>query len=248
MRKRSLVLLTGVFVLVASLVVGPSATAKSEGVSAGTVVIVHDQEPGILNNYLSEGNGYTVSLVMNPILAGGVYWSTTRSNSSRSCSRPSPSCSRRSRSRPPRRTSRPPDGATAGRSRARTSWPRTGRVMNPNWDITSREGWQDIAKIQAKGKSFTVTFKPKRAYAAWELILGASPLPAHKVAGQDFNKLWSDSIDISSGPFKFQSWQKGTQLYDRQEHGVQGWSASEARSGRLPLHHRRFAVSGAQER
>ena len=37
-------------------------------------------------------------------------------------------------------------------------------------------------------------------------------MPAHKVAGQDFNKLWSDSIDISSGPFKFQSWQKGTQL------------------------------------
>ena len=37
-------------------------------------------------------------------------------------------------------------------------------------------------------------------------------MPAHKVAGQDFNKLWSDSIDISSGPFKFGSWQKGTQL------------------------------------
>ena len=32
------------------------------------------------------------------------------------------------------------------------------------------------------------------------------------MAGQDFNKLWSDSIDISSGPFKFESWQKGTQL------------------------------------
>ena len=75
MRKRSLLLLTGVIALVASLVVGPSATAKSEGVSAGTVVIVHDQEPGILNNFLSEGNGYTVSMVMNTILAGGVYYS-----------------------------------------------------------------------------------------------------------------------------------------------------------------------------
>ena len=68
MRKRSLLLLTGVIVLVASLVVGPSATAKSEGASAGTVTIIHDQEPGILNPFLSEGNGYTVSLALNKIL------------------------------------------------------------------------------------------------------------------------------------------------------------------------------------
>ncbi len=64
-----------------------------------------------------------------------------------------------------------------------------------------------------KGKCVTVTFKPKRALcgvgrAAW----ATASMPAHKVAGQDFNKLWSDSLDISSGPFKFQSWQKGTQL------------------------------------
>ena len=70
MRKRSLLLLTGLFVLVASLVIGPSATATSEGCSAGTVVIVHDQEPGLLNNFISAGNGYTIALVMNLILAG----------------------------------------------------------------------------------------------------------------------------------------------------------------------------------
>ena len=85
--------------------------------------------------------------------------------------------------------------------------------MNPNWDITSREGWQDIQRIVAKGKAFTVHFKPKRAYAAWDnLIANTTIMPAHKVAGVDFNKLWNDSIDIASGPFKFQSWQQGTQL------------------------------------
>ena len=63
-----------------------------------------------------------------------------------------------------------------------------------------------------KGKTVVVTFKKGRAYAAWDVLLAGSPMPAHKVAGQDFNKLWSDSIDISSGPFKFGSWQKGTQL------------------------------------
>ena len=85
-------------------------------------------------------------------------------------------------------------------------------IMNPAWDITSREGWEDIAKVTVKGKSVTVRFKPKRAYAAWDVLVGSSPMPAHKVAGQDFNKLWADSIDVASGPFRFQSWQKGTQL------------------------------------
>ena len=45
-------------------------------------------------------------------------------------------------------------------------------IMNPNWDIVSRDGWQDIAKVRAKGKSVTVTLKPKRAYAAWDTLIG----------------------------------------------------------------------------
>jgi len=211
MRKRSLLLLTGLIALVGTLVVGPTATATTEGASAGTVVIVHDQEPGILNNFLSEGNGYTVALVMNTILAGGLIYDD------------------KVKLKPyllqslPKLLQKEPLKASVT-YKANAVWsdgkPVTGAdlvatyrtIMNPNWDIVSREGWEDIAKIQAKGKTVTVTFKPKRAYAAWDVLLGTSPMPAHKVAGQDFNKLWADSIDISSGPFKFQSWQKGTQL------------------------------------
>jgi peptide/nickel transport system substrate-binding protein len=211
MRKRSLLLLTGLVALVGSLVIGPAATATTEGASAGTVVIVHDQEPGIINNFLSEGNGYTVSLFMNTILANGLIYDD------------------KVKLRPylleglPKLIKSEPLTASI-KYKANANWsdgkPVTGAdfmatyrtIMNPNWDIVSRDGWQDIAKVQVKGKSVTVTWKPKRAYAAWDVLLGSAPVPAHKVAGQDFNKLWSDSIDISSGPFKFQSWQKGTQL------------------------------------
>ena len=212
MRKASIVFFGGVLAIVASLVVGPAATAKSTGASAGTVVIVHDQEPGgTLNNLISEGNGYTNSLVMNLILAGGVIYDnkvTLKPYLLEAL---------------PKLVQKEPLKASF-KYKANASWsdgkPVTGAdfmalyrtVMNPNWDITSREGFEDIAKIQVKGKSVTVTFKPKRGYAAWDVLLGSSPVPAHKVAGQDFNKLWADSIDISSGPFKFQSWQKGTQL------------------------------------
>jgi hypothetical protein len=69
MRKRSILLLTGAVALVASLIVGPAATAKSERQSAGTVIIGHDQEPVTLNTYITEGNAYTTSLAMNVVLA-----------------------------------------------------------------------------------------------------------------------------------------------------------------------------------
>ena len=74
MRKRSILALGGALAIIASLVVGPAATAGPERASAGTAVIIHDQEPGILNPFLSEGNGYTVALIMNKILnAGTIY-------------------------------------------------------------------------------------------------------------------------------------------------------------------------------
>ena len=69
MRKRSMLLLTGAVALVASLIVGPAATAKSDRQSAGTIIIGHDQEPVTLNFYITEGNAYTTSLAMNPVLA-----------------------------------------------------------------------------------------------------------------------------------------------------------------------------------
>ncbi len=230
MRKRSLLLVMGALVLFTSLVVGPTATATTERASAGTVVIVHDQEPGILNNYLSEGNGYTVSLVMNPILAGGLIYN----DKVKLVPYLLTSVPKLLKAEPLTATATYKPNAiwSDGKPVTGADFVATYRtIMNPNWDITSREGWEDIAKIKVKGKSFTVTFKPKRAYAAWDLILGASPMPAHKVAGQDFNKLWSDSIDISSGPFKFQSWQKGTQLSIDEERCVQGRRSRPSSTG-----------------
>ena len=212
MRKRTLLLLTGVIALVGSFVIGPSATATPKRASAGTVTIIHDQEPGILNPFLSEGNGYTVALALNKILAAGLIYNE------------------KVQAVPELLDGQPkilkanPLTVTATYKKSAV-WsdgkPITGADfvagwktrMNPNWDIVSRSGWEDIASVKVKGKSFTVTFKKGRSFYDWKVgIMGAQVMPAHKVAGQDFNKLWSDSLDIASGPFKFGSWQKGTQL------------------------------------
>jgi peptide/nickel transport system substrate-binding protein len=211
MRKRSILLLGGAVAILASLVVGPAATAGPERASAGTAVIIHDQEPGILNPFLSEGNGYTVALVMNKILnAGLIYNNKVQVTPELLTARP------KILKKEPltvTATLKPTAKWSDGRQITGADFLATYKtIMNPNWDIVSREGWEDIAKIKVQGKKYTVTFKPKRAFYNWEFILGAQLMPAHKVVGQDFNKLWSDSIDISSGAFKFGSWQKGTQL------------------------------------
>ena len=64
--------------------------------------------------------------------------------------------------------------------------------------------------MKCKGKTGIVTFK--KVYADWEALLNGSVWPAKYTAGKDANKLWEDSIPVSDGPWKFQSWQKGTQI------------------------------------
>ena len=71
MRKRSLLLLAGAVAIVASLVVGPAATAGPDKVSAGTVVFIHDQEPPNLRPAWLDNNLYATSLVLNNIWQGG---------------------------------------------------------------------------------------------------------------------------------------------------------------------------------
>jgi peptide/nickel transport system substrate-binding protein len=211
MRKPSIWLLAGATALVASLIVGPAATAKSEAQSAGTVIIGHDQEPVTLNNFITEGNAYTTSLVTNTILANGmIYNQNAKLTPYLFAGKPTllkndPLTVKFSYS--------PNAVWSDGKQVTGADFKATyNTVMNPNWDITSREGWEDIQAINATGKNVTVMFKKGKAYAAWDALIASSPLPAHKVAGQDFNQWGRNSLDISSGPYRFVSWQRGTQL------------------------------------
>ena len=211
MRKRSMLLLTGAVALVASLIVGPAATAKSERQAAGTVIIGHDQEPVTLNFYITEGNAYTTSLAMNPVLASAsVYNQNAKLVPFLVAGAP-----KITRSNPLTVTFsyKPTAKWSDGRQITGADFMATYRtIMNPNYDITSREGWEDIQSIKTSGKKVTVTWKRGKAYAAWDALVATSPMPAHKVAGQNFNDLWRNSIDVASGPFKWQSWQRGTQM------------------------------------
>ena len=69
MSKRSLWLLAGL-VLVASLIVGPGATASPAKTNAGTVVYIHEQEPPNLQGPWVGNNLAATSLVLNNIWYG----------------------------------------------------------------------------------------------------------------------------------------------------------------------------------
>lgn len=212
MRKRSMVLAACALAAVSSLVLGPAATATSERATAGTVVIGADQEPVTLNFYLTEGNSYTTTLAVNPMLAPGMLYDQNAKlvpflfdGGPRILKTNPLTVSFRYKA-----SAKWSDGRQVTGNDFRATY-RT--IMDPRWDIVSREGWEDIASVKAKGKSVTVTWKRGRAYAAWDaLVANTAPMPAHKIAGKNFNDLWRDSLDIASGPFRFVSWQKGTQL------------------------------------
>ena len=211
MRTRSFLLVTVVAAFVASLVVGAPATGHPERIAAGTVAFGHDQEPATLNFYLTEGNSFATSLAIAPVLSGGMIFD----QNAKLVPLLFDGAPRIVRANPLTVTFRYKANAkwSDGRQITGRDFLATYRtIMNPNWDITSREGWEDIAAVRVNGKGATVTFKRGRSFAAWDALVATSPMPAHKVAGRNFNDLWRDSLDIASGPFRFVSWQRGTQL------------------------------------
>ena len=84
---------------------------------------------------------------------------------------------------------------------------------NPANNVISRTGWEDIKSITVSGKgkkTFTIVFKTQ--YADWESLISGGAYAAHIVNGTDMNQMFLNSVPVSSGPWVFDSWQKGVQL------------------------------------
>ena len=90
-------------------------------------------------------------------------------------------------------------------------WKATWRVyVNPQFNVVSREGWKDIRSVTCNGKAGTIVFA--RPFAAWETLASGGVYAAHVIRGKNMNQMFNDGIPVSSGPWKFQSWQRGVQL------------------------------------
>ena len=209
MRTFPLAAVVGAIAVSVALVVGPAATAGSERASAGTVVFIHDQEPPNLNQGFV-GNGlYATSLVVNNIWLGGQIrdsksnWSLRLFKSAPKLVRTNPLTIQVEY----KKEAVWSDGKPVVGADLRATWQ---VYINPQNNVISRVGWEDIRSIKASGKKATIVFK--RPYASWESLVSGGVWAAHVVKGLNMNEAFQNSIPVSAGPWRFQSWQKGTQL------------------------------------
>jgi peptide/nickel transport system substrate-binding protein len=218
MSKRSILLMVSAAALVASLVIGPAATAKSSRQAAGTVVFGHDQEPSTLNPFITEGSNTPTPMAMNPVLgSGGIYNNKAALVPELWDGQP--------------KILKADPLTVTWKYKQSAVWsdgqPVTGQdffvtyktIMNPNFDITDRTGWEDIQSVRAKGKSVTMVFKKGKPVAFWDGIAANQLMPRQQVQpimnstnGADFNNLWLNTMPLASGPYRFANWTKGQTL------------------------------------
>lgn len=212
MRKRSFWLALAALAAVVTMTATGATAGSPNGAlqpaaAGGTVILGADQEPKILNPFLTDGNLYWLSVIVGQVFEGsfeinnkGVYVKEMITDATVT-------------NNPFTVTYKLKPGLKWSDGKAITSadYESTrATIMNPAYDITSRAGYEDIARIQ-RPNALTARVVFKKPFAAWKDLFGAL-IPAHKVSGQNFNNVWANSIDISSGPFKFQRWDKGSQL------------------------------------
>ena len=87
------------------------------------------------------------------------------------------------------------------------------QIVDPKNDLVGRDGYDQITGYTHKGAK-QITFKWKKPYAAWQLLFGGV-YPSKALAGQDFNKIWTNCIcgndgkPVSDGPFMLTNYTKG---------------------------------------
>jgi peptide/nickel transport system substrate-binding protein len=87
------------------------------------------------------------------------------------------------------------------------------QIVDPKNDLVGRDGYDQITGFTHKGAK-QITFKWKKPYAAWQLLFGGV-YPSKALAGEDFNKIWTNCIcgndgkPVSDGPFILTNYTKG---------------------------------------
>ena len=90
-------------------------------------------------------------------------------------------------------------------------------ILNPNTNVTSREGWDKIARVETPDPH-TAIFHMKELYAAFLPTFfttgGANPciLPEHICKGQDPNHGPYSSMPVGTGPFMVTSWERAQRV------------------------------------
>jgi peptide/nickel transport system substrate-binding protein len=186
------------------------------------VIFGQDQEPRVLNGFITEGNLFATTEVTSALFDGGM----TYNNRAQLVPQLLAGQPRVVDTRPftirwrYKANAKWYDGRQITARDFRFTWQtimaREGNTFR--WDIVSRVGWEDIRAVRGNGKVVTVVFS--KPFANWKASIAATgPLPQHALQGENFNQVWRNNVDnpktgnpINNGPYILQSWQRGQQL------------------------------------
>jgi peptide/nickel transport system substrate-binding protein len=186
--------------------------------SGGTVVFGADQEPNLLNTFITGGDHFWAGQITGIVIVGSHVLTPSFTYKPYLISKV------KVQQRPFRLTYYIKKSAKwyeGGKGVTRDvtaqdyifTW-RT--VMDKRWEILGVTGYEDIARAKVINKK-TVQFVFKKPFAGYKTIFGQI-LPAYALQGQNFNKTWINNINnpktnrpISNGPFYLTSWQRGRQ-------------------------------------
>jgi len=94
----------------------------------------------------------------------------------------------------------------------------TRQVLNPANNVVSRDGWDQIVKIDEPDK-FTVVYHLKAPYSSFAVTFfstgGSNPcvLPKHLLEKYpNLNAVPYNSLPVGIGPFKYQQWRRGDSI------------------------------------
>lgn len=200
-------LLLAVVVFTGLVLVGTGAAKQASSSAKGTMVIGLEQEPGILNGWITGGDALATVYVMAPL------FSETYRLTPKMVFQPELISRVKIQRGPFRLTYYIKKNAywnSGGKKIPVTSadyiahWK---TIMNKNFQILSTSGYDQIKSARAINKK-TVMFTFSSPYAGYKLLF-APLLPSFALKGQDFNKMWLNFVNdpnnggkpLSNGPF-----------------------------------------------
>lgn len=223
-RMRSIVALLAVAALAIGVLGAAGCTpptpstewATAEPVKGGTLTIGYEQEPQILNSFITGGNMMATKDVESNVLLGLVRIKPDFTYEPM-LAEAIPDVANGGVTESPftvtwkiRKEAVWSDGKPVTADDVKFTWD---TIMSSKWKILTKAGYEEIQKAEVVDPK-TIKFTFKKPYAPYRELFSASymVLPKHALAGKDFNKVMNEAIPVASGPFVFKEWKKGNHI------------------------------------
>jgi peptide/nickel transport system substrate-binding protein len=195
---------------------GTGGTGGETPVTGGTLTIGYEQEPQILNPFVTGGDMMATKDVLSNVLVGLVRIKPDFTYEPM-IAEEIPELSNGGVTENPftvtwklKKNAVWSDGKPITADDVKFTWD---TIMSDKWDILSKSGYDQIEKAEVVDAN-TIKLTYKSTYAPYREMFSSSymVLPKHALEGKDFNTVMNDGVPVASGPYVFKAWAKGDSI------------------------------------